>query len=579
VDRCQHGISVLQEMMISRSCRITLFAAGVLILALLVPSLAQAKPAKITGKLSARGYTVIALAGSGEAKADRARRRKFKLRPPAKRVTLQLRAPDATYAGPIVVAMATTGEEAIVGVRAGAKLGRIEIDPASGYAELAGRLPRKYVDLERTVRTENGVPIGAGNLGRVLVGAPGGPSSDLDLDGVPAPVDVDDDGDVILDRFDRDPGATAARTSQVAPDVVVGGRSLLNLDLPEIVNANAPGLTEARIEAALPSFGTLILGALGIDAFGQNDPPVELDCGDPDTGLVYCRRNDSTGKLASSPSFRPPDSRPGDPFPRCCDRDGDGFGSLGFTPVPQLGIDAHAVSLLHGATRDEVRAGDLLIARVGDGAQAFTGALSYVFQTTPALVSYTDEAGNSQTISYPVTPGSPGTKENPFIVSDGPDPDPIPPGASGPFPEIEVTLTFWRPQREALPEEPGEWIDVGHTVYVATRRGINTDPSSFPDGSCPPSAYSETDPNLTPTQAPDFPLWFDPVFGLEDSSDDQPASPANTFSFTLNLTRCFGLIFNQLDYPDGLYLRAQPANPLPGPPDSAGATVAWFRSG
>ena len=99
------------------------------------------------------------------------------------------------------------------------------------------------------------------------------------------------------------------------------------------------------------------------------------------------------------------------------------------------------------------------------------------YQTTPALASYTDEDGNSRTMSYPVTPGSPGTKENPFIVSDGPDADSTPPGASGPIPEIEVTLTFWRPQRKALPEEPGEWIDVGHTVYVATGRGINTDPS------------------------------------------------------------------------------------------------------
>jgi hypothetical protein len=355
---------------------------------------------------------------------------------------------------------------------------------------------------------------------------------------------------------------------------------LLNLDLPEIVNANAPGLTEAQIEAALPSFGSLILGTLGIDAAGQSDPRVELDCGDPDTGLVYCRKNGSTGKLAFSPSLRPPGSKPGDPFPRCCDRDGDGFGSLGFIPVPQLGVAAHAVSLLHGATSGEVRAGDLLIARVSDGVQAaFTGTVSHVFQTAPALVSYTDENGNSTTMSYPITPGSPGTKENPFIVSDGPDADPTPPGASHPFPEIEVTLTFWRPQRKALPEESGEWIDVGHTVYVATRRGINTDSSFIPGGSCPPSAYSETDPNLTPTQAPDFPLWFDPVSGLEDSSDDQPASPANTFSFTLNLSRCFGLVFNQLDYPDGLYLRAQPANPLPGPPDTAGATVAWFRSG
>ena len=51
--------------MISRT-RIALLAACSLTLALLVPAFVQAKPAKISGKLSVRGYTVIALAASGQ---------------------------------------------------------------------------------------------------------------------------------------------------------------------------------------------------------------------------------------------------------------------------------------------------------------------------------------------------------------------------------------------------------------------------------------------------------------------------------------------------------------------------------
>jgi hypothetical protein len=336
-----------------------LFGVLALLVALFVPAFAQAKPAKITGKLSSRGYTVIALAANGEAKTARPPRRKFRLRPPAKKVTLQLRSPDATYAGPIVVANTSAGEEAIVGVRAGAKLGRIEVHSANGYAEVARRLPHRYVNLKRTAGAENGVPIGADNFGRVAVTEPTGPSSDLDLDGVPAQLDVDDDGDVTLDPFDRDSGATAARTARASnAGVVVGGRSLLNLDLPDAVNANAPGLTEDQIEAALPSFGALILGSLGIEAAGPDDPAVELDCGDPDTGLIYCRRNGSTGRLTSVLYVpRPPGGSPGDQFPRCCDPDQDGFGSLALVWVPQLGIDAHAVPLLHGATSDQVGAG------------------------------------------------------------------------------------------------------------------------------------------------------------------------------------------------------------------------------
>ena len=62
--------------MISRT-RIALIAACILTLALIVPAFAHAKPAKVSGKLSARGYTVIALAASGRAKTSRAARGKF----------------------------------------------------------------------------------------------------------------------------------------------------------------------------------------------------------------------------------------------------------------------------------------------------------------------------------------------------------------------------------------------------------------------------------------------------------------------------------------------------------------------
>ena len=241
------------------------------------------------------------------------------------------------------------------------------------------------------------------------------------------------------------------------------------------------------------------------------------------------------------------------------------------------GPGGHHVTLRHGATADQIRAGDVLVARVADGAD-FAGTMSYVFETPPALVSYTDELGNTTAMSYPVTPGAPGTRENPFVVTDGPDADPTPPGAPIPFPEIEVTMTFWKAQRSSLPGEPGRWMDVGHTVYIASPRGNMADPLSFQIGSCPARAYSEADPNLTPVQAPDFP-WFDTASGLEDTSDDQPADPANTFSFTLKLSRCFGLIIAQQPETFGLFLRAQPAHPLLGPPDSARATVAWFRSG
>lgn len=77
----------------------------------LLASSASAEAAKpITGELSKRGYTVIALDARGSAKSVVAKRGRFKLRPPSGRVTLHLRAPNGTYAGPIVVRSAGGGK-------------------------------------------------------------------------------------------------------------------------------------------------------------------------------------------------------------------------------------------------------------------------------------------------------------------------------------------------------------------------------------------------------------------------------------------------------------------------------------
>ena len=171
------------------------------------------KQKKITGKLTEGGYTVIALAANGKAKIDRAPKGPFKLRPPAKKVTLHLRASDGTYAGPIVVRTRKKGKRAVEGVYAGARLGTVKVKPSQGYAK--AKLRKKWVDRKRQARAKKGVPIGAGNFGRVKSkkthgGAPG----DLDLDGVADPLDIDDDGDKVLDNLDRKPRkGSKSRTS------------------------------------------------------------------------------------------------------------------------------------------------------------------------------------------------------------------------------------------------------------------------------------------------------------------------------------------------------------------------------
>lgn len=483
-----------------------------LLLGLLVASSPASAAKPISGKLSAPGYTVIALAKNGDAKSDRAPDGKFKLRPPAKKVTLHLRSADGTYAGPIVVGAEKNGKRAILGVKAGAKLKSVKVKRSQGYAR-AGGLSGKWVDDKREARAKRGVPIGAGNFGLVeSKKTNGGAPGDFDLDGIPASLDIDDDGDLILDDYDRhSPKAgrsTAARPfdrrADSFPDgshVKVGTSQLAPAEAA--VNANG-GSSDAQIAASQRGWGQL-----GINFFGIDEGSAELDCGT----LVYCSLG-GTGRVATNGVQVLPNESP--EFPECCDPDGDGFGTL--TGNDPGGVEQSAF-LWHGATAEQIQAGDVLIMRatVDDAKTEFAAALGFVFSTFPVIATYDDGQGSSGSFSYP-RPG-PGVGAATPIHAD----------AGG---DVALELQLWRPQRSRIESEPGdaEWMDAGRLSYVAQV----TSPSggSF----CPQSSFSTTDPNLDPVSS--SPIPGKNVGGFEDLAGDKPADPANTLSFSLDLTQC-----------------------------------------
>jgi hypothetical protein len=511
----------------SQLARILSVSSVVLVFASLAANTpALAAPRKITGKLSKPGFTVIALDTTGEAASVRTNRKGgFKLTPSARRVTLHLRAQDGSYAGPIVMAVeGKKGRRAIVGVKAGTGLGRVKV--RSTYAKVKRELPRDDLNRKLWSRAKRGVPIGAGVFGRVSAGAtgPAGPGLDLDRDALPGALDIDDDGDLVLDSLEASAQPPAVRTTRGTedPTELFDVFTVLALPLESTANANAPGSTDAQIESALPGSGQLLLHVL------PGDSP-ELDCGgtvNPSPppplvgGLVYCSTG-GTGTIGSAP------------FPDDFDPDGDGFGSLMGVAPP--GGSTPAMFLAHGATTDQIATGDVLIQRViRDGSEIqFPTTIQFAFATVPALASYGDTAGNGAAVSYPVSPGGSGTQGNGFQVEEGLDGD------------VLVTVTLWRPQRRPISPEVGEWTDIGGLTYSTVLGHLG--PVGTPPGGtsvnqpCPQSAHSTTDPELGPPPPESASGAF------TDLAADRPASAANTLTYTVNLTDCLasmGLSWN-----------------------------------
>ena len=510
-------------------------------------AVAKKKQKKITGKLSKGGYTVIALARNGKAKTDRAPNGKFELKPPAKKVTLHLRAPDGTYAGPIVVGTRKHGKRAIEGVYAGAKLGNVTVKVGKGFAKV--KLRKKWVEKKREALARNGVPIGAGNFGRVPVKnvkdqVPG----DLDRDGVADPLDIDDDGDKVLDNLDRKPrkgsrSRFAARADGEDEPQTFGIQSVMAGGLTRTSNANVPGTTDEDIKEFMRGNDA---SYLEMDILPGDSS--ELDCGQPQSkadpdigGLIYCSKG-GTGEL--SPDEAIPS---GLEFPECCDSDENGLGEMVPGTSPGSGF-----GLIPFATSDQIGAGDLMFQRVSTAGETatFTGTLQYVFVTTPALVSYDDGQGNSATINYPVADDGPGTVEDPF---------PVKADSNG---DVKVTMTFWRPQRRSIEPEPkNKWIDIGGLDY-----GIVA-----PDASwrlCGGGSLSSTDPDLRLIEA-GFRGELDQG-GFQDERSDQVADPDEKLTLTVNLTRCLAERGESFDVGE---IRTADFNAMAPPPSIDGATA------
>jgi hypothetical protein len=472
------------------------------------PSASAARPPAITGTVSEPGMTVIAVGTSGRATTVRATTGTFRIRPPARRVSLHLRRASGRYAGPIVIATARRGRRTIMGVRAGTRLGRITAAGSTGRARVARAPARRRLDASLWARARGGVPIGARVFGHVRSRPARDPvAGDHDADGVPDPLDIDDDGDLILDNLERGRRARAAQV--VGFDTELHLRNVLPVGINGTTNANA-GTTTAQSDTVLSEVGYLIVSEMAGDT-------AELDCG----LLGYCRLGGTGTVFGTDPPLE---------FPECCDPDRDGLGAIARNP--SLPTPAAGMFLRHGATTSAIKTGDVLIERVTTGGveTAYPATLQYVFATVPALASFRDTAAqpHAEAITYPVPFGRQGSPGNGFPVAAGSDGD------------VVLHVSLWRPQRRHIDGDAGtgEWTDIGGLAYL-----VFPQTPQAPGLMCPQDSLTEPSGELAlpaPGQIALRDQSGHTAGAFIDRSADRAPDVRNVVSFTLNMSRCLG---------------------------------------
>ena len=539
---------------------------------LVVPALASkhaAAPVKyISGHINAPGYTLAVVGYNG--KAVFSTKRSFRLKAPAAAVTLQLINRRGVYAGPVV--FGGSASRVITGIRAGTNVGTIVVVAAKGYARTARKLATARLDKTRWAYAHHDIPIGNGlNLGLVVSkgkGGGNGAGADQAHIGVPNEFNVAVPGTKVLKALAPvvrvAPGnklKAKAKTAAVCPPPPstlpagctppTGGTgetdaatlspvspwaSQLFLSIDQTLNLDAAGVTQAEVDATLQARLDLLLTSV------PTGDLVELNC----NGLSFCSRGGSgQAQMEGLPQTGPPQlSAFGyyqiDPFPSASLAPATGFGELVGPAVPtgMLGSDpngGHEFNLDPNATAAKIGSGDVAAEVVTtDGVTTqIPITLGFVFNTVPALASYTDSAGDSGTITYPDTSDL-GTNNNPIKLAAG---------ANG---DVNVTFTVFRPQRTGVPGagEPAS-MDLGHLGYTigygngGPAGGAGLHLVNTLGGSCSTASYSDPSPTLSLGGAAQS--GFGPVQGtswLIDAANDQPAAPANTVSFTVDLTKC-----------------------------------------
>jgi hypothetical protein len=506
------------------------FGHVLLVSSLIIPTVAHTESVRISGSVTdGAGYSVYLLSRDGSSKtASIGSNNRFKIsgvtKTRLKNASLQLIDPEGRYFGPIVLQnkknkVSTTFSGKLLKSQKMIALGRISLKDSYGALTARNSANLSALVARSTVTAVDGKPVGAGEFGLVLstVTSSGvrvnavdqqGFGEDPDLDGIPNAFDADADGDLILNSTDPDSrGGEVPYTS-------------LFLDFRSTLNSNVrSGLTDSAIDAVIGGenkFGIAAFISLPEDV-AANITGGYVIC---DNSLLYCRPNTPVGYFSgiseSSPDFR------GKPWVDLLTS--DGFPRMEI--IELTGGKAVVASFQPRVGRAQFRPGDVLRTVLTSdtrelGSKTFT--VEPYFVSVPAIQSYNAGLG-AVSLDYSAVGESSGS-----IPGVSPS-DPIILSSAG-----QLSLTFWRPQRQALRSDETGFYDWGNNSYgvvigeaQATCAGL----------------YSNVSPELIEDTSPlgdESSVFFNRGangYPYRDSLGDRAASVSNTLSMTVDLKTC-----------------------------------------
>jgi hypothetical protein len=490
-----------------------------------LPARANPKSFTLSGSIKgAAGYSVllvqrdgttisVPVSGNGSFRFKKVRSAALK------NASLQLVNSEGRFAGPIV--LRSKGAKASITFSGkppktpAIALGKVTLK--SGYATLKRNQLTPNLTSKPLISAPGGKPIGAGELGLVAASAAASqqfavavtenpPGADSDQDGVLDAFDADDDGDLILDASDVDSrGADIPYTGLV-------------FDMRKTLNAHVrSGLSDEAIDAVIGGENVFALTFF----FSLSSEQGSVDgghvvCSD---SLVYCRRSTPTafygGVSESTDAFR---NRPWSEL-----LTSDGYPRMERISVG--GMPAIVASIQPRVGRAQFRPGDVYQVNLTSGTSVVSTrslALAPYFVSIPALKEYDAGAGNVTVDYAAVTPTSgsiPGITGNPIALS----------------PDGDLTLSFWRPQRQALRSTETGYYDWGNLNY-----GVVIDQAQ---ATCA-GLYSQVSGDLTENPnalgAGNSPLAQQGAVlsPLRDVQGDRAANAANVVRLTVNLKQC-----------------------------------------